>query len=88
MARKSRLIPLCKCERESRKVDYLGIACTVCGGIIADRTYITEPTMRESVYMRAWDLLKERIKGKTGWGKNDLAAAMAECLETALREQP
>lgn len=42
--------------------------------------------MKEAVYKRAWELLRKRIEGKTGWGKNELAAAMAECLEQAVNE--
>ena len=40
----------------------------------------------DSVYRRAWQLLKERIARKTGWGKNELATLMADCLEDAFNE--
>ena len=43
-----------------------------------------EPPARDRVYQRAWVLLQERILTKTGWGKNELASAMAECLQRAV----
>ena len=39
-----------------------------------------------AIYKRAWELLQQRIAGKTGWGKNEIAAAMAECLQQAVNE--
>ncbi len=39
---------------------------------------------REEVYRRAWRLMAEAVKAKTGWGKNELAALMADCLQRAL----
>lgn len=38
------------------------------------------------VYKVAWSLFKERLEIKTGWGRNELKALMAECLEEALEE--
>lgn len=38
-----------------------------------------------NIYRNAWEHLRDTIGTKTSWGKNELATAMAEALEAAVR---
>jgi len=39
-----------------------------------------------NVYRTAWSDLQRRVNDKTGWGKNELHALMAACLQVAVDE--
>ena len=39
-----------------------------------------------NVYKSAWSKFKAELDKKTGWGKNELKALMAKCLEEAVEE--
>jgi len=40
-----------------------------------------------TVFARAWKKLKERIEGKTSWGKLEVKNLMFECLSEAALEE-
>lgn len=51
-----------------------------------EQARLNPPKRKPTTFEAAWFLFKDRVQTKTGWGKNELAALMAECLEQAVRE--